>query len=248
MAKQIGTVQLQGSIGNISFVKGKNGNFARQRPASREIKNDRIKENMSEFSSAAKAGKQLRTAFATPIADIQDGKIVSRVTQVMSTIQKTDMESPRGSRLVSNGDITILQGFEFNGAKALSTVLKVKLAASIDRETGDMEIIIPELNPQKLICKPEAATHYVLTATGAMVNFFNGDYLVNNAQSTNLPLANASNPELKLELQMPAPDADNPLLLALGISFLQEVNGEFKPVGEKQYNALALVAVASPVS
>ncbi|WP_123846024.1 hypothetical protein [Chitinophaga lutea] len=245
MARQIGLMQLEGTIGNMTFYKSKDGYFARQKAASKTNNSDRTRENMNEFARAVKAGKMIRTAFATIIRDVKDSYITRRLNQSLNQVVKTDTLSARGMRNIIEGDISLLQGFEFNSDMALSSALLAPYTTEINRTTGTLKVGIAPFVPAKLISAPEGATHYRFTIAGAMVNFLNGDQVTAMKASDVLPLANQEAAPLSLEVQVPAAST-GALMLALGLSFFQEVNGVHYPVGELLNNALALVAVAGP--
>jgi hypothetical protein len=83
MARQRGIIKLDGTIGDITFYKSKDGFLAREKggvPADR-IANDpafqRTRENGAEFGRAGKAGKTLRTAIRGAVTErirLQNGK------------------------------------------------------------------------------------------------------------------------------------------------------------------------------
>lgn len=243
MAKQIGVLQLEGTIGNVTFYKSGNGYYARHKTTSTVVTSARTRENISEFARAAKGGKLIRKAFATIIKDVKDSLLTQRLTQALNVVVKTDTLSPRGMRNIPDGDITQLQGFELNSDMALSSALQAPYTASINRTTGIMNVDIPPFVPGKLITIPEGATHYRFTAAGAMVNFVNGDHLTAMKASEVLPLANQESAPLALEVQLPAA-SEGALILALGLSFYQEVNGSHYAIGEALNSAIAFVAVA----
>ncbi|GEP98106.1 hypothetical protein [Chitinophaga cymbidii] len=247
MAKQIGLMQLEGALGNVVFYHTKDGNFARQKPAGRKTISERVTENLSEFARAAQAGKLIRRSFASIINDIDAPALTKRLSSELGMILKTDSVSPRGLRNFVEADMELLEGFELNDNKALSTALKVPYTTTIDRETGNMKVVVPALNPSKLIESSEAATHYKFTLAGAAINFGNRDHITATLESGMLVIANEVNPQLELEVQVPV-IGDNTLILALGLSFYQHTNGKDYAVGAKQSNALAFVAVSDNVA
>lgn len=159
MAKQTGIMQLEGTVGNVTFYKSKDGHFARQKSRPKGNSSERTQENMKEFAQAAKGGKLVRKAFATIINDVKDSFLVRRLSKEMAAVLKADSLSPRGMRNITDGDIELLQGFELNSNMALSTVLKAPYATEINRITGVLKVNIPPFVPAKLITIPEGATH-----------------------------------------------------------------------------------------
>lgn len=78
MAKQKGIIKLEGTIGDITFVKTKDGYIAKEKTGltGERIANDpafqRTRENGAEFGRAGKAGKMLRTAFRSLLQNAAD--------------------------------------------------------------------------------------------------------------------------------------------------------------------------------
>ncbi|HAZ02867.1 MAG: hypothetical protein A2W90_17140 [Bacteroidetes bacterium GWF2_42_66] len=104
MAKQKGVIKLEGSIGDISFYKGRDGNFmARTKGgiSGDRIKNDpafeRTRENGQEFGKAGKAGKLVRAAFREVIKTNRDSRMSNRLTQEMMKVIQTDTTNLRGN-------------------------------------------------------------------------------------------------------------------------------------------------------
>jgi len=76
------------------------------------------------------------------------------------TVLKTDTESRRGERNVVNGNIELLQGFQFNINAVLDTTFYAPFTAVIDRATGNLSIEIDGFVPENMVAKPEGATQF----------------------------------------------------------------------------------------
>ena len=135
MAKQKGIIKLQGTIGDITFVKTKDGYLAKEKTSvnGNRIATDaaflRTRENNAEFGRAGKAGKVLRRAIQLLLQQAKDSRVTSRLTKEMMKVLKADSTSTRGLRNVVDGEAELLEGFEFNlNAKSTSapalTILK----------------------------------------------------------------------------------------------------------------------------
>src|ERR1051325_10753698 len=98
MAKQKGILPIEGTLGNITFFKSKDGYMAKQKSevSADKIANDpafqRTRENNAEFGRAGKGGKLLRTAFRPVIQKASDSRMVSRLTaQMIAVIQEAEV-------------------------------------------------------------------------------------------------------------------------------------------------------------
>ena len=121
MARQDSIIKLNGTIDGISFYKSKDGHLARKAGgvSKARIASDpafiRTRENGSEFGRAGSAGKVLRTALRGLMQKASDSRVSSRLTAEMVHVIKADETSDRGLRNVLDGEVEMLQGFEFGG-------------------------------------------------------------------------------------------------------------------------------------
>src|SRR2546423_10928690 len=96
MARQSGMFQIEGTIGNLTFEKTRDGYLVKQKTT---IKGSRIKtdeafawtrENMSEFGRAGKSAKVLRESITSLLKGIKDSKLSARLAKRMMTVVKSD--------------------------------------------------------------------------------------------------------------------------------------------------------------
>ncbi len=89
MARQKGIIKLEGTIGDISFYKSKDGHLARTKGGvdGDRIHNDpafqRNRENGQEFGRAGASGRLLRTSIRQYLKNAADSRVVSRLTREM---------------------------------------------------------------------------------------------------------------------------------------------------------------------
>jgi hypothetical protein len=134
MARQNGLIKIKGTLDNVSFYKTKDGDLARMKTSvdGKRIANDpafvRTRENGAEFGSSAKAGKLTRDNLRPISMNATDGRVVARMTKIMTDIKNLDTTSVRGQRNVGVAMATaqakaLLKGFEFNNDAMLSSML-----------------------------------------------------------------------------------------------------------------------------
>jgi hypothetical protein len=249
MAKQMGIIKLQGTIGDITFYKSQDGYLAREKGG---IDGDRIatdpafertRENGAEFGRAGKAAKLLRNSIQGLLQNVSDSRLASRLTTEMVKVVKADATSTRGMRNVIDGEVELLQGFEFNINGKLTTALYAPYDVVINRATGQFTVTVPPFIPAHMIAAPVGATHFRINSGASEVDFENGKFTVDTKQTTILPLDNMPTAAINLESAL-TPASVHPLFQVLGIEFLQQVNGEFYPLKNGAFNALALVQVS----
>ena len=246
MARQTGVIQISGTVGGVVFAKDgtvrqKQGSNKSQFNSSASMQ--RVRENASEFATAAKAGKLLRDALRRVVAQASDRLMVSRLAQKMKQVLNLDEDSDRGGRQILAENLSMLQGFDFNAGSALSSTYYGRYDAALDRAAGNHTVSLGEMNPARDIAAPQGATHYRITGAVATVNFETGSFNSTDATTAEVPLSNALRPAETLNLALPVGSADDALVVAVGIDFYQSVNGKLYPLNSNAYNALSVVAV-----
>lgn len=248
MAKQHGFLKLQGTLGDVTFVKTQDGYLAKEKSdIGSRIATDkafqRTRENNSEFGRAGKAGKVLRAALKALTMNAKDGRMTSRMLKVMMKVIKADLTSDRGLRNVIDGEAEFLQGFDFNINAVLGTTFSAPYTATIDRVTGLIEVTLPVFVPANVISSPDGATHYKFVSAGAEIDFTSETSIVSTSETAILPWDN--NPTVITPMSNPVTaSSTHPLFLVFGIQFFQSVNGKYYPLKNGAFNALSIVKVS----
>lgn len=249
MAKQKGIIKLEGTIGDITFFKSKDGYVAKEKsgPSADQIANDpafqRTRENGQEFGRAGKAGKVLRNAIRSLIQNAADSRAVGRLTREMMKVVKADSTSQRGLRNVIDGETELLEGFDFNINAKLSTTLYAPYTATVDRVAGTLTLNVPSFKPSDMIAAPAGTSHFKMVSAGSEIDFEQEVNVTDVHESAILPWdGNAT--ALMNVIHSVTPNSTHPLFLVLGIQFYQDVNGVKYPLKNGAFNALNLVKVS----
>lgn len=248
MAKQKSIIKLDGTIGDITFYKSKDGYLAREKGgvAADRIASDpafqRTRENGSEFGRAGKAGKVLRNSIRALLQQTADPRMVSRLTSEMVRVIQEDTVNPRGQRNVIDGEANLLQGFEFNVNGKLGTTLYAPYTATIDRVAGTLVVTFESFIPLNMVAAPNGTSHFKLISAGAAVDFEGERFESDQQSSAVLPWDVTPTAAITLTNTVTA-NVTQPLFLVLGIEFYQFVNGQMYPLKNGASNALAIVAV-----
>ena len=249
MAKQKGIIKIEGTLGDITFVKTQDGYIAKEKTSlnGNRIATDtafqRTRENNAEFGRAGKAGKLLRNAIRTLLLQAKDKRVTSRLTTEMLKVIKADATSNRGNRNVIDGEAELLQGFDFNSNAKLSAALYAPYTATIDRTAGILTVSIPSFIPAERIAAPAGTTHYKLVSLGAELDFEKETFIADSKESGIMPWDIAPTDDLVFDNAV-TPNSNHPLFLLLGIQFYQLVNGSQYPLKDGGFNALNLVKVS----
>lgn len=248
MAKQKSpVVKLKGSIDDLSFYRTQDGFLAREK---RGIDPERLKSDpafkntrssMAEFSSGGQSAKLFRSAWINEMAIASDNRVTSRSVKAMMNVLKSDTVNRFGTRIVAAGNLTLLEGFEFNVAAPLLTCLKAEIAVAFNRATGEGTVTIPALVPEVSIAVPEMATHYRLFATAAVIDFAAGSIITDRVTTAALPWNEDEAPAVTLQPALPA-NSTAAVFIVLGIEYVAIING-FTETISKNANACKLITV-----
>jgi len=251
MAKQTGIIKLKGTIGGISFYKTTDGHLAREKggvDASR-IANDpafqRTRENGSEFGRAGKGGKVLRNAIRVLLQNAKDKRVVSRLTKDLVAIVKTDTTNDRGLRTLQDGNLNLLEGFEFNLNGKLGATLFAAFTKAFDRASGDATLNIAAFSPTVRVAAPTGTTHFKVVMGASELDFVNETSTFENDETAILPYTVADTAPIALTASLAA-NSTLPVVQVLGIEFYQEVNGQMYELKNGTYNALAAITIDTP--
>lgn len=249
MARQKSIIKLQGTIGDISFYKSKDGYLAREKggvDASR-IASDpafaRTRENGAEFGTSASAGKLLRDTIRVLGKNASDSRVTARLTKIMSQIKNLDEANERGERNIAEGLETeagkaLLKGFNFNRNAVLGSVLYAPY--ELDSATG--EVKINSINTQEQINYPQGATHVIFKSAFAVVDFANGVSAMEVSAPVRLKIDATDQSVAVAPVEIPQIEGTKFILLC--IEFIQEVNGADYSLKNGAHNALAIIEVA----
>ena len=248
MAKQRGFLKIEGTLGDVTFLKTQDGYLVKEKSdIGSRIATDkafqRTRENNAEFGRAGKACKTLRTALKSVLLNAKDGRMASRLHKEMMKVIKADTSSDRGLRNVVDGEAEFLQGFDFNKNAVLNTTMSVPYKAVTDRVSGLLEVSVPVFVPANEIIAPDGATHYKLVSCGAEIDFENETSIQGTSETAILPWDNKPTEKLTLSNAVTA-NSKHPLFLVFGIQFYQAVNGKYYPLINGAYNALNIVKVS----
>lgn len=248
MANQKGIIKLGGTIGDITFYKSKDGYMAREKGGidAKRFRSDpafkRTRENAQEFGHSGKMGSLLRRAFRSLIGGGADGKMTARLVKRLMEIVKTDMVNKRGERVIMEGDLKLLEGFDFNIKSSLKNTVLQLYETTWDRATGECKLVFSPFVAEETIAAPVGTTHYrfVLGVTG--IDFSNDVFELKLDRSVIAPWDETEVANLELTASLTA-NSTHPVFIAFSVEFYQEVNGANYLLNNGSYNATSVLKV-----
>jgi hypothetical protein len=250
MAKLIGDIKFTGRLGGLSFFPDKNGNIIVRGPGgpSKEqvAHSDRFentRRNNKEFGRASSTGKLLRDAIPVITKYCSYPDLNIDLVKTLKKVIKTDTAHGWGERLVSGGNVQLLEDFQWNQNVPLESAINTECAGLIDPVSGKMQVIIASFNPKEAINAPANATHYQLTAAGLAIH---PEQKTKKAEIVTGPLSSLKGSAVKsltLDIALDAAGFSF-LMLGLAITFFETVNGKKRPMEGGSFQVLKVDKLA----
>ena len=196
--------------------------------------------NVLEFTRASKDGRLIRQAFCSVMNGSRDCLSSGKLTQALMKVIQSDNSNDWGKRTVHDGDLQLLQGFEFNGRKEVRRILKKSMETSINAVTGFCRVAIDSLLPMQDLCYEANYAYVRFTAAAATFDFQQENCIRSVARTDYLPF----DKRVSIAL-MPMVNIQDgcPVLLLLGIEFFGKINGFYYPIRTGGSLALQIVQV-----
>ena len=248
MARVKSIFNIEGTLGELTFYKGKNNeSLVRMKSSlSRErVLTDpafvRTRENSNEFGSANKAGTQLRRGLALFLKNLRSPELAPRMLSVLCKVRNYDHESVRSERTVGKGLLhplgrELLKGFDFNGKSPLGSVL----GCTPTLEAGFV-LRIPAFVPGKMVAFPHSANHVSFRSCVLLADFDTGTTIVQYSPAVQVPLSLQTTDLMLAPETVPA--GKGILFWMLLVEFSQEINGVHYPLHDQSHTVLHVLDV-----
>lgn len=248
MARQVGILKLSGVMGDLSFYKSVYGFLARKKTgvSRKAIMTDprfkRTRENASEFGHSAKSAKLIRVAIRPLLHLAKDSMTVQRLTKELVKVMQSDSLNIRGMRKVSEGNLGILKGFDFNNNGRLSSTFLGSFTLELDGISGTSLLKIAPFSPLKTLRAPEGTTHFKIAMGIAKLDFNHLKFQFSMDDTGMLLYTRIEVPEFILDASLSSTSGFCSIQV-MGISFFQWVNGEYYPLKNGENNVLTVIGV-----
>jgi hypothetical protein len=169
MARQKGHIKYVGTLGEVRHfkIKGNEGYFAGLKggPTGEQVKTApgfiRTRENMSEFTACANAGKSLRIGLSSLMKQMSDSQLTGRLTAIMKKINIEDGSEARGQRAVLvSQQPQYLKGLDFNRNISFNGVFSAPFTLTPNVDRNESVLSVPAFNPLSFLNIPSGATHF----------------------------------------------------------------------------------------
>jgi len=179
------------------------------------------------------------------LQNAKDKRVVSRLTKILVAVTKTDAVNERGERTLQDGDLGLIDGFDFNLNGKLGGTLFAPFAKTFDRVTGEATASIAAFSPILRVAASGGTTHFKVVMGATELDFVTENSVFESEETAILPYSAADTLPILLTATLTANSLFQ-VVQVLGIEFYQEVNGQMYALKNGAYNALAVVTVDTP--
>ncbi|MGX5687609.1 hypothetical protein [Arcticibacter tournemirensis] len=235
---------IHGTAGSVVYRSYRGMNIVQSRP--RRFKQTQAsQEAAGEFGLISQASKVIREAFRPFYHHFHDGGMVNRMTAAVSRSIRGSRSRERGDRDLHDGELSFLEGLEFNEDSKFCQVLQIRPQVRRN-EKGQVTISLPEIDPRRDFVTPFKGSNkvkgYRLSFVLAGFNFREEFYEYIGEKKISMgPGTPTKAHELVFEQEVPK----GCLLLVLGMLECTDTNvykNEQEPLNSREFNPVSLIA------
>jgi|GEM_PF-551885 len=235
---------IHGTAGSVVYRSYRGMNIVQGRP--RRFKQTQAsQEAAGEFGLISQASKIIREAFRPFYHHFHDGGMVNRMTAAVSRSIRGSRSRERGDRDLHDGELSFLEGLEFNEDSKFSQVLQVKPQVRRN-EKGQVSISLPQIDPRRDFVTPFKG-HYKVTGyrlSFVLVGFnFREEFYEYIGEKKISMESSGLNAARQLVFDQEVPKGC--LLLVLGMLECMAANiykYEQEPLNSREFNPVSLIA------
>ena len=203
---------------------------------------ERTRQNCNEFARATTGGRTLREALRQLLPYIADKQVSNRLTREMMRVVKGDTINEPGYRTIQDGNLELLEGFEFNNRCSFRSAFRAYYDISISRKTGQVIIDILPFSPSWAVDTKTMARHFKIISAVVEIDFVKEKYVTVSGQSGFLSTLEPMKTPISLVHAVTC-KTTKPLFLVLGIEFYSSMGDNRFHLKTCALNAMAIVKV-----
>ncbi|MDF2188213.1 SMI1/KNR4 family protein [Paraflavitalea sp. CAU 1676] len=225
MARYYGPVKIRGSVGGLTYYENEEGQFVKEKGSPRECRMQYGEEFMrsrryaAEFQGATAVARQLRDAMGNLTIGVRSMRASSNMTTWLLSVAHTDPVSDWGERKVWLGDLSLLQGYEFNKNNKLDDALPVPLWDNCRLVDGKATVKLPGFRLRRKKNLPDNASHFRMVSAVLYLDAGKKTYKRDLKEGTLCEIGNKAGPAFEAEHEIAAGEGQLVLWL-VGIEYL----------------------------
>ncbi|WP_316832916.1 hypothetical protein [Pedobacter aquatilis] len=219
MATLNGIVRFSGQLGDLVFYKRGKKDVVRQKTSAYQL-SEKSRKSAHDFGEASRNAAYIRKAFAPMVKSYGYGDLHNRLNKRLVAVFATVPAANAGNKRLADGNVALLQGFEFNAATRLERLLHLLPEIHL-LNPGSFQLLLPKVETGMLLRVMPKADFAVLQVMVFNFNLNNGQYEIIQVNDLQVAMAEKTFPGAKLSLPV-EPDGDRVLLVAIGISYVED--------------------------
>lgn len=219
MAILNGAIRLSGKLGDLVFYRRGKKTVARRKVVNYKLSKN-TKKSGKDFGNACRNACYIRTAFDPLVKYFGDGTLPNRLNGKVCEVFRSISQEHLGKKQLRMGNISMLEGFQFNPEASLSDLLFEIPAVHIDSTDQHLHMKISRMYTERLIKSVPKATHALLKVM--IFNFeLDGDlYEIENLQELRIPVNQREFKGAKIRIHLEQKGA-RAIIVAMGISYIE---------------------------
>ncbi|RZK39053.1 MAG: hypothetical protein EOO90_20070 [Pedobacter sp.] len=229
MATLNGIVRFSGQLGDLVFYRRGKKDVVRQAPIVHHLA-ENSRKSATDFGNASRNAAYIRKAFATMVKDYGYGDLHNRLNKRLIEIFKTAPAVQAGQRKLVDGNIKLLQEFQFNAATRLEQLLIQKPKVTLT-DNGFIQLFIPKIETIHLVKLVPKSDDFVLQLSIFSFDVNSERYEVIKVNDLRFSLEQSHFPGAKLQIPFEQ-EGKRILLVAIGLHYL---HGQFRKDDRRYY-------------
>ncbi len=234
MATQEGIIRLSGTLGELVFYTRKKKEIVRQKAKPYEL-SETSKKAGKDFGEASKNAAYIRKAFAKGVQSYGDDHLINRLNKQMMLVFNAIPKTKQGHKKLIDGNLNLLNGFEFNGHTPLTKLL-FNLPICSRSETGLLQLKFAAQPLFNLIKKVNSASIAQLQLMVFNFDLAGQAYEIFNINPLLLHFDKPDFDGARLNIQTDQ-QGEKALIIALGVSYLKDNS----PSRNRRYYACQII-------
>jgi len=242
MARQEGIITLRGKLGNQVFYVSNGKNLVKGAGAP-YLQPESSRKSSSEFGRGNAAAVLINKGFKPLIDLVGSTRVIDRLKSILIKIVNTGPIELKGKRQVTDGDVALLKGFQFNRYTSMDRLITISPSIQVD-PGGELTVSLPKMRVKDMFYPPPKTIAAVLQFRCCIFYFDlkNGRFVM--PEDLVIPLTKATFPGGAFSL--PIQDTgDCVLLLAWSIYF--SPGDDLAPTMNRKYYAGSIIEAVNIV-
>ncbi|MEJ5961592.1 hypothetical protein [Pedobacter immunditicola] len=236
---------LRGSVGNVSYRVSNGQNILQTRPGKGNTKVHEVSlQNYGEFSLASNRARIIREILSPVIRSYYDGAMINRLNRtVVETIRSNDA-LPIGFRDIYDGQLSLLQGFEFNEHSLFSDYCKVEIQNEVT--PAGLKLTMPAFVPLEKMAFPFNASHCTMKVLVSALDLTLQRFSYCCTKELGIPATNKLMPAVEWDLNENIP-VRGLMLVTVSLNYSEKCLGEMVSLNRPKLNPCQLLRVFNAV-